>query len=117
MAATRGATVKRAQQRNPVTLVIFDVLWLDSAPLVDLPYRERRSCLESLDLSGPHWTTIPSYQDGEALLAACEVVGMEGGIAKAVEAPYRSGRSSAWVTMCRHSSRRHRRHPLLTMHA
>ena len=100
LAATRAATVERAHQRDPVTLVIFDVLWLDNGPLLDWPYRERRDCLESLDLSGAHWTTIPSY--GEALLAACEVVGVEGEIAKAVEAPYRSGRSAAWVAMCRH---------------
>jgi bifunctional non-homologous end joining protein LigD len=97
LAATRAATVEPAHHRDPVTLVVFDVLWLDNGPLVDLPYRERRCCLESLHLSGAHWTTIPSYEDGEALLAACEAVGVEGEIAKAVEAPYRSGRSSAWV--------------------
>ena len=97
LAASRTETVERLRRREPLTLVIFDVLWLDDGPVTDWPYRERRRCLEELRLAGPHWTTVPTYDDGEDLLEACELLNIEGGIAKRVDSPYRSGRSTAWV--------------------
>lgn len=96
LAASRPATVAHLLRCEPLTLIIFDVLWLDDRPLIDWPYSERRRCLEDLGLQGPHWTTVPSYDDGEALLAACDLLKLEGGVAKLVDAPYRSGRSPAW---------------------
>lgn len=79
LAATRAATVERLQRREPVTLVIFDVLWVDGRRVAEWAYSERRQCLEDLGLTGPHWATVPSYDDGDALLAAYELLNIEGG--------------------------------------
>ena len=39
----RGESAVREQaQRTPVTLMLFDLLWLDGRSLIDLPYTERR---------------------------------------------------------------------------
>jgi bifunctional non-homologous end joining protein LigD len=95
----RGTHVKRLAERRPVTLMVFDVLWLDGHSLVDLPWEERRERLEALELDGPHWQTPPAHIGvGEALLAATAQQGLEGVIAKKVDAPYRPGRrADSWL--------------------
>ena len=56
---------------GPATLMLFDVLFLDGRPTLDLPYEERRERLEALELEGAAWQT-PSWHrgEGEPLLAA-----------------------------------------------
>ena len=97
LAASTPRGVARGRARAPLTFVAFDVLWLDGELLVSRPYRDRRCILESLALAGEHWVTTPAYADGEALLEACDVTGVEGAVAKAVDSLYVSRRSSAWV--------------------
>jgi bifunctional non-homologous end joining protein LigD len=97
LAASTPRSIARSRARVPLTLVVFDVLWLDGEALVTRPYRERRQLLEGLDLMGAYWMTTPVYADGEALLAACEIIGAEGAIAKRADSIYVSRRSSAWV--------------------
>lgn len=97
LAASTPMGVSRSRARVPLTLVVFDVLWLDGEPLVKHTYRDRRGLLEGLELTGSHWVTTPVYADGEALMAACEMIGAEGAIAKAVDSIYVSRRSAAWV--------------------
>lgn len=97
LAASTPRGVARARARAPLTLVAFDVLWLDGELLVGRSYRDRRCILENLALAGEHWVTTPAYADGEALLAACDAIGVEGAVAKAVDSVYVSRRSSAWV--------------------
>ncbi|CAB4894348.1 unannotated protein [freshwater metagenome] len=95
----RGAHVKRLAQERPVTLMVFDLLWLDGHPLVDRPWTERRAALEELGLDGDHWQTPGAYVgQGEGLLAATAEQGLEGVIAKRTDAIYRPGRrSDAWL--------------------
>lgn len=95
----RGASVKRLAGERPVTLMVFDVVWLDGHPLVDRPWSERRELLEGLGLDGAHWQTPPAYVgQGEGLLAATAEQGLEGVIAKRTDAVYRPGRrSEAWI--------------------
>ena len=98
MAASTPLAVERARRVEPVSLVIFDVLWLDGASVVAAPYHERRSILEELRLRGPRWVTTPVYEDGDALLDACEAVGAEGMVAKSTNAPWRAQmRTLQWV--------------------
>ncbi|MDO9409071.1 non-homologous end-joining DNA ligase [Patulibacter sp.] len=95
----RGAHVKRLARERPVTLMVFDLLWLDGHSLVDRPWTERRAALEELGLDGDHWQTPGAYVgQGEGLLAATAEQGLEGVIAKRTDATYRPGRrSDAWL--------------------
>ena len=53
--------------------MIFDVLSLDDRSLLGLPYSERRTELEALNLNGPYWHTPETFDDGAALFeAVCE---------------------------------------------
>jgi bifunctional non-homologous end joining protein LigD len=87
------------RDRVPVTLLAFDLLYLQGRSLISKPYAERREALESLDLDGPRWATPPAFDgDGAAALAASQAQGLEGVIAKRRDAPYEAGRrSSAWI--------------------
>jgi bifunctional non-homologous end joining protein LigD len=99
MHLTSEHAVRRLAEREPVSYVIFDLLFHDGHSLLNLPYIERREHLLALGLDGPTWRT-PAHHvgDGEALLAASKAQGLEGVLAKRVDAPYTPGRrTSAWV--------------------
>lgn len=82
----------------PVTYMIFDVLRLRGADLTGMPYRERRAALESLGLGAARWAVPPVFADGPATYAAAGEHGLEGVMAKRVDAVYRPGvRSPDWV--------------------
>jgi bifunctional non-homologous end joining protein LigD len=83
---------------TPVSFVAFDVLWLDGELLVDLPQSERRRILDGLGLKGRAWQTAPVLDATPAeLVDACREAGLEGFMAKRVDAPYLPGRrSTAW---------------------
>jgi bifunctional non-homologous end joining protein LigD len=91
--------VRRLARTEPVTYVIFDLLYLDGRLLLDEPYTERRERLLELGLAGPAWQT-PAHHvgDGAALLEASRAQGLEGIIAKRLDCPYTPGRRSpGWV--------------------
>jgi len=92
--------VRRLMKDVPVVFMIFDVLWADGRPLIDLPWIERRDRLEEMELSaGPAWLRSPAHTgDGEAVLAAARQMGLEGVVAKRLDSPYRVGaRSPDWL--------------------
>lgn len=82
----------------PVTYAVFDVLWLDGEPLVHRSQAARRDVLDSLELRGASWQTAPVLDATPAeLLVACREAGLEGFMAKRLDAPYQPGRRSpAW---------------------
>ena len=85
--------------QTPVTYLVFDLLQLDGRPLFDLEYRERRSLLDGLALSGPFWQTPPNFpgQDFEAVKAVSASHGMEGLVAKRLDSRYvPGGRTDSW---------------------
>jgi bifunctional non-homologous end joining protein LigD len=90
--------VARLAQSNPVTLICFDVLRLDSQDLTREPLRERRRLLESLDLAAPAVAAavqVPAtYADGQALLEAAGAQGLEGIVSKRWSSGYHPGRRS-----------------------
>jgi bifunctional non-homologous end joining protein LigD len=94
-----AARARRLSARFPVVYMLFDVLHLDGHPTVELPYRDRRSLLESLALSGSHLATPPSFDEpGAVVLEAARGAGLEGVVAKRSASPYQPGRrSSDWV--------------------
>ncbi|RYI98813.1 MAG: DNA ligase, partial [Actinomycetales bacterium] len=99
--ATKAA---RLAQRNPVTLLVFDLLRLDGEDLAARPLRERREALLSLGLDAPEvnpriaWQVPPTYDDGDVLLEAAEAQGLEGIVSKKLSSPYYyDRRSKDWL--------------------
>ncbi|MEU1086214.1 non-homologous end-joining DNA ligase [Streptomyces sp. NPDC005892] len=96
-----GAPAKAARMARlvPAHLILFDVPLLGTGPLASLPYTERRTALESLGLTGTHWST-PAFiaGHGERALEATRAAGLEGLIAKRLDSAYEPGvRSRAWI--------------------
>ncbi len=85
--------------RHQAVLQLFDVLSVGDTDTVDLRYEDRRRLLEQLVEPGPNWM-IPAHRigDGEALLEATRVQGLEGVIAKRLGSTYRPGkRAKDWI--------------------
>ena len=78
-------------------LVLFDLLELESEPLLDLPLVERRKRLEGVVEPRGGVLVSPQFDDGAALLAAAREQGLEGVVAKRADSAYKPGRrSSDW---------------------
>jgi bifunctional non-homologous end joining protein LigD len=100
MGVRGAALVRRAAAVTPVTYLIFDVLYRDGRQLVNQSYDERRSILESLELSGPDWVVTDSFTDvsGPKVLDVARSGGLEGVVAKLRTGRYLPGRrSDAWI--------------------
>ena len=82
-----------------LVFVAFDVLALAGALVIDRRWDERRALLDGLGLDNPAWCTTPAYPgEGANLFEATRAAGIEGVVAKRLDAPYRPGlRTRAWV--------------------
>lgn len=94
------ARAEAAARVHPVTYIVFDMLYEDHRPLLDLPLSSRRQRLEALVAAAQ----IPRLVMSEAVVgngrdlfvAACER-GLEGIVAKRIDSRYRPGeRTAAW---------------------
>ena len=95
-------------KRATVTFAAFDLLALGGRSLIYAPYQERRRLLLDLCVLGPAWCTVPAWTAVEVpdLLAACELQGVEGVVAKRLLSRYRPGRRSPdWVKVKTHTWR------------
>jgi bifunctional non-homologous end joining protein LigD len=89
-----SSTVRRRSQREPVKLLVFDCLWWDGHPLLDVPWEERRERLEALALDDVAWATPTAHLgDGKPLRDAAKAQGIAL-IAKRRSSPYRPGEAS-----------------------
>lgn len=92
----RASRAQQLSESDPVRYLIFDVLYLDGAATVGLPYRQRRELLEGLDLDSTGWQCPPYFAgNGALVLQASRELGLEGVVAKRLEGTYRPGRRSA----------------------
>jgi bifunctional non-homologous end joining protein LigD len=83
------------QHEGPAVFVCFDVLEIDGRDVTALPWRERRTLVERLALSGDRWQTSPAtIGDGEAARTAADELGFEGVVCKRVDSPYLPGKRS-----------------------
>ncbi|WFE63602.1 non-homologous end-joining DNA ligase [Micromonospora sp. WMMD714] len=92
------AKAARLAATIPVTYMIFDLLRLRGEDLTGWPYHERRAALDGLGLGAARWTVPPCFTDGAATYQAAGEHGLEGVLAKRVDAAYRPGvRSPDWI--------------------
>ena len=90
--------VSKLRKSVPVVYEIFDVLYVDGEDLTKQPLRERRRRLEAaLEPMGAIRLSEGFPGNGVALFNAAREQGLEGIVAKRLDAPYVSGRSAAWV--------------------
>ena len=90
--------VQRRMVEIPVLYLVFDLLWLDGASLTNLPYTDRRTALDGLELNGAAWRVSAVQEGGAALLEATRAQGLEGVVAKRLDSTYEPGlRSRSWV--------------------
>lgn len=100
MHVRRDRRARALAATQPVTFMAFDVLRLFGQDLTGAPWSARRQLLESLDLTGTHWQTPATADDGAALLAATAEQGLEGVVSKRRTSQYRPGRRSPdWLKL------------------
>ena len=90
--------IERAKETYPVSIHLFDILWLDERDLTQEPLSERRRILnEVVTQSGPVALTHVVEGEGTALFQAAKTLGLEGIVAKRSDSIYEPGhRSRAW---------------------
>jgi len=92
------SAVSRLRRSVPIVYEVFDILYLDGEDLTRQPLRERRRRLEdALEPLGAIRLSEGFPGNGRALFKAVQEQGLEGIVAKRLDAPYVSGRSAAWV--------------------
>ncbi len=96
--------IKEAAKKYPLYLYVFDIMYLNGKSLVDLPYKKRRIYLEkifpykSLHVS-KKWI-IKSEEELEKKFLESMEKGLEGVMAKDLNAPYTAGaRKFAWIKL------------------
>jgi bifunctional non-homologous end joining protein LigD len=88
----------KLQSESPPTYYCFDVLYCDGYDVRRAPLSERKELLSKLLATNEH-VRISEYQVGKGieLFEAAAKNGLEGLIAKRVDASYPSGRTSNWL--------------------
>ena len=94
-----ASRITPAMRKITIVYMVFDVLHLDGYSLMSLPYGQRRTLLEDLQLSGPAWQTPPSYVGSlHETLSAATQAGLEGIVLKQLDSAYAPGaRSREWL--------------------
>lgn len=91
-------TIAHLARRVPVTLFVFDLLYLDGYDLRNVPLIERKRALQSiLQPSSVMRYSEHFINQGEEMLHAARANGLEGIIAKRVQSKYESKRSQDWL--------------------
>lgn len=83
-----------------ITFFAFDVLYLNGRDLRSLAFRDRRASLEELFAEHTPERVRMSQTfdaDGNSVLQSACKMGLEGIIAKRLDAPYRSARTDTWL--------------------
>ncbi len=93
-----GFVDAESRSRAPVSLVAFDLLYLNGYDLRDVALSERQRLLRGVVRAGTHLRMSESFPgSGERVLQAAREHGLEGVVAKQLDSKYESGRSRNWV--------------------
>jgi bifunctional non-homologous end joining protein LigD len=98
------SAMQQGKRGTPIVYYVFDLLEVESEPIVDLPLEERRKRLEQLlDKRNRIVRFSESFDDGPALLSAAEQQGLEGIMAKRLGSRYLPGkRTRDWLKIKGH---------------
>ncbi|MGY4624496.1 DNA ligase D [Bradyrhizobium sp. USDA 4486] len=90
-----------AKKSDRVRYHAFDLLYLDGYDLRGVAYVERKRLLERLLRTAPETFIYVEHvtADGEEIFRHACRLGLEGLVAKRMEAPYRSGRQETWLKL------------------
>ena len=93
------SAIRRRIKSDPVSLHLFDALYLEGRVITELPYEKRREALEALKLEGAAWLVPAAHRgDGPSLLSRVGAIGVGGIIAKRLDSEYRPGETAEdWV--------------------
>lgn len=90
--------INRAQKKHPAYAYTFDCLYLDGRSLINEPFLRRREWLSDSIKKGGAYRISEFVTEGQELFDAVKENGMEGIIAKDVNAKYYPGkRTSSWL--------------------
>jgi bifunctional non-homologous end joining protein LigD len=93
-----ASAVPRLIESTPVTLFLFDVLYLDGYDLRGSALEDRRKLLESVFTPADHIQLSKIFEaDGEQMFEAARQMGLEGIVAKDRHSPYAGTRSKKWL--------------------
>lgn len=86
-------------RRSPAYCYLFDCLYLDGRSLMNDPQERRRWwMIDSVRVGETNYRVSQVEEDGRALFAATKAHGIEGIVAKRIDAKYTPGkRSDAWI--------------------
>ncbi|MBI5697181.1 MAG: ATP-dependent DNA ligase [Thaumarchaeota archaeon] len=103
----RKYNIDRIVEKYPITVNLFDVLYLNGKEMLDEPYQTRRKKLEDITKEDDYTKiitkiTVHSENEIEDFLENGINAGCEGLMLKALDAPYRAGaRGSNWLKLKR----------------
>jgi len=103
----RKYNIAKIVEQYPITVNLFDVLYLNGRDLLNSTYAERRKKLEEITLENEFIKLVPktiirSEGDVEDFLENSINAGCEGLMLKVLDAPYRAGaRGSNWLKLKR----------------
>ncbi len=93
-----GFVEVESRTRAPVSLVAFDLLYLNGYDLRGAALSERKNLLRSVASAGNHLRVSESFTgSGKKVLQAAREHGLEGVVAKRLDSKYESGRSRCWM--------------------
>jgi bifunctional non-homologous end joining protein LigD len=89
------------QRSERVRYHAFDLLYLDGQDLRNVSYVNRKRLLQQLLNDPPQTLIFVDYieADGKEVLRNACKMGLEGLVAKRIDAPYRSGRQETWLKL------------------
>jgi bifunctional non-homologous end joining protein LigD len=99
------SAMQQLKSGTPIVYYVFDLLEVDSEPIIELPLSERRTRLGKL-LDGRNRTVqfSESFEDGPALLRAAKERRLEGIMGKRLDSRYLPGkRSRDWLKFKAHA--------------
>ena len=96
--------IEAASEEFPLNVFVFDLMYMDGKDMTGVPYRKRRKALERIFGDGilrpSQYKIVQEARELEAIFNQSISSGLEGVMAKDLEAPYAAGkRKFAWIKL------------------